>query len=428
MNNTATIHPLTHPIDVRVTIPGSKSFSNRALIIASLAKGTSTLHGVSNANDTVILIRLLTKLGIEITSKGDITTVKGNSGKFNSFNGELDVEDAGTVMRFLSALCCLIPGEIILKGSERMHQRPIGGLAEALKQLGGNVTYAGKESFPPIKIQAGNLNGKTIHVDASQSSQFVSALLMVAPILQNDIEIICDGTITSLPYIDMTLAVMKHFGVEIKHEGYKHYFVKGGQSYKASEYNIEADASSSTYLLALAALTGSSVEILNLSFNSLQGDAGFANILANMGCKVEKGNTIKVMGTNELKAVNVDMAGMPDAAQTLAVLAAFAKGESTITGLNTLEHKETDRMNALQTELYRMNIESWIDNSTIRIKGGEPKNAFINTYGDHRMAMAFAVAGTKTPGISIESSEVVKKSFPTFWNTLTSIGVKVEFK
>jgi len=428
MSNSAIIHPLEHPIDVKMNIAGSKSFSNRALIIAALANGQSTLHGVSDANDTVILIRLLNKLGVKIERKEHTLIVKGNGGKLNSFSGELDVEDAGTVMRFLSALCCLIPGEIVLKGSERMHQRPIGGLAEALKQLNAHVSYTGKEGFPPIKIKGGTIKGSIVHVDASQSSQFVSALLMIALVLQNDTEIICDGSLTSLPYIDMTLSVMKHFGIEIKHEGYKHYFIKGGQSYKATEYNIEADASSSTYLLALAALTGSSAEILNLAPNSQQGDSAFADILGEMGCTIHKGSTIKVTGVNELKAIKVDMSGMPDAAQTLAVLAAFAKGETTITGLNTLEHKETDRMNALQTELYRMDIESWIDNSTIRIKGGTPKGAFINTYNDHRMAMAFAIAGTKIPGISIESPDVVRKSFPTFWNTLSSIGVKVELE
>jgi 3-phosphoshikimate 1-carboxyvinyltransferase len=428
MNTTAYIYPLEKPVDVKLSVPGSKSFTNRALIIASLAKGTSTLHGASNANDSKVLIGLLQKVGVDMQVKGDTITVKGKGGKFQPFNGELNVEDAGTVMRFLSALCCIIPGDITLKGSHRMHQRPIKGLAEGLKQLGADIEYIEDAGYPPIKIKGGNCKGGTVHVDASLSSQFVSALLMVAPLLPTDTEIICDGDIASVPYIDMTISAMKHFGVEAKHEGHRHYYVKSNQSYKAIEYNIEGDASSASYLFGFAALTGSTVEVVNLSANSDQSDVAFADILAKMGCKVQKGSTIKVTGAPELSAVEINMANMPDTAQTLAVIAAFANGETSITGLNTLEHKETERLTALQTELHRMDIVSWIDNNNIRIKGNNPRGSLIRTYGDHRMAMSFAIAGLRVPGMVIESPEVVRKSFPAFWDTLSSAGVKIELK
>jgi len=427
MSKVAYIYPLEMPIDVKVTVPGSKSFTNRALIIASLAEGTTTLSGVSDANDSVILISLLKKLGVEIQSNGDIIIVKGNGGKFNPFSGELDAEDAGSVMRFLSALCCIIPGEILLKGSERMHQRPIQGLVDALKQMGAKITYIEKEGFPPIKIQSGNYTGGVIHIDASLSSQFVSALLMVAPMFPKDTEIICDGELVSLPYIDMTLSVMAHFGVEVKHETYKRYLIKSNQKYKAKDYKIEGDASSASYLLALAAISGSTVEVTNLSSESIQSDAKFADILENMGCKVNRGKSISVTGTPHLKAIEVDMNGMPDTAQTLSIVAAFAKGETLITGLSTLQHKETNRLKALRMELSKLHINSKADDNSICISGANPKGAYIDTYDDHRMAMAFAIVGARTE-VSIYSPDVVKKSFPGYWNTLKSMGVNVEIE
>ncbi len=428
MSKHAYIHPLEHPIHAKVKVPGSKSFTNRALVIAALANGTTTLQGASNANDSAVLIRLLQQLGVEIESKGDSITVKGNGGKFNSFKGELNVEDAGTVMRFLSALCCIVPGEITLKGSERMHERPIHGLVNALKQLGAKIDYLGKEGFPPIKINGANFKGGKVHIDASMSSQFVSALLMVAPILSNNTEIICGDKLASLPYIDMTISVMRHFGVEVKHDNHKHYFIKGNQQYKASEYNIEGDASSASYMLAIAAVSGSRVEVTNLSSRSLQSDARFADILAQMGCSIMKHDSIEVIGNKELRAIDIDMSDMPDTAQTLAVVASFAKGYTIIKGLDTLEHKETKRLTVLQTELTKMGIECKTHNNSILIKGGKPNGVLISTYHDHRMAMAFAVAGTRIEGISIESPEVVKKSFPEFWDTLMSMGIKIELK
>lgn len=422
------IFPPQHPLDARVTVPGSKSLTNRAFVIAALANGTTTLHGASDANDSLVLIRLLQKLGVEIKTAGDTITIQGNGGKFKPFHGELDVEDAGTVMRFLSALCCIIPGEITLSGTLRMHQRPIYGLVDALKKADVEIVYTGKEDFPPIKIKGGNFNGGKLHIDATASSQFISALLIVAPVLPNDTEIICEGEPASVPYVDMTIAVMKHFGVEVNHENHKCYSIKGGQSYKASDYKIEGDASSASYMLALAAVTGGSVEVANLSPNSLQSDAAFADILGTMGCTVNKGESVKVTGTPNLTAIDIDMVGMPDTAQTLSVVAAFAKGETKITGLGTLVHKETHRLIALQTELTKMGIESRIDNSSIRIKGGQPRGADISTYSDHRMAMAFAVAGARIDGVAIESPEVVKKSFPAFWEALNSTGIKTELK
>lgn len=426
--NIARVHPLTEPIRAQINIPGSKSYTNRALIIASLAEGVSTLSGYSRSNDSFLLIKILKRLGVGILLDGNTITVKGDGGKFKEFNGKINVEDAGTAMRFLTALCCLIPGEIILEGSQRMHQRPIKGLVDALLQLGVNITYLGESGFPPIKIKGGNLHGGKVAIDASLSSQFISALMMIAPSLPSGLEITVTGEIASTPYIDMSISVMKHFGASIEQKPGK-YFIKGGSAYTSANYIIEGDASSASYFFALAALTQSTIRVKNLSPSSLQGDVMFVNLLEQIGCKVVKAeNYIEVSGTKELCSISVDMKDMPDVAQTLAMVAAFAKGKTILTGLKNLEIKETKRLTAIQKELTKIGIACESDGEQITIQGGNPKGALIHTYNDHRMAMAFAIAGARVKGLFIESPEVVKKSFPDFWNTLKEIGVKVDIE
>jgi 3-phosphoshikimate 1-carboxyvinyltransferase len=295
-----------------------------------------------------------------------------------------------------------------------------------LKQLGANISYLENEGFPPIRIKGGTIKGGSVNVNGSVSSQFISALLMIAPLLQKNSEVNIAGEQVSEPYIDMTLSVMKQFGVVVE-KNRNAYKIKTGGSYRSTNYTVEGDASSASYLFALAALTQSTIKVTNVSGKSLQSDARFVDILEQMGCKVSKTDSfIEVTGTGKLSSVNVNMQDMPDTAQTLAVVAAFAKGETTITGLKTLQLKETKRINALQSELSKMDIECEAGADYIKIKGGEPKGAFINTYNDHRMAMAFAVAGTRVEGMIIEAPEVVKKSFPTFWATLSTMGINID--
>lgn len=424
----AFVHPLNKPVKVQITVSGSKSYTNRALIIASLAKGKSILHNCSDSNDSLLLIKALQLLGIEIEQDKNKITVKGNGGKFKEFNGKLNVGDAGTVMRFLTALCCFVPGEIILEGSSRMYQRPIKGLVDALLQLGANINYLGEPGYPPIKIKGGNLHGGKVEIDASQSSQFISALLMIAPVLDSDLEIITKKEIAATPYIDMTISAMERFGIPVEKQPGK-YLIKKDSTYNAANYSIEGDASSASYLFALAAITQSTIRVNNLSASSLQGDIKFAGLLEQMGCKVSKGeNYIEIKGTNELDGINVDMKNMQDVAPTLAVIAAFAKGATILTGLKNLEIKETKRLTTLQSELTKMGIECSTDGEQIIIHGGKPKGALIHTYNDHRIAMAFAIAGTRVKDLQIESPEVVKKSFPDFWNTLREIGMKVDIE
>lgn len=426
IGNIVTIQPLANPIEAKVSVPGSKSFTNRALIVASLANGVTQLTGASDSNDSRILMKLLDRLGVHIIESEGVVEVHGNGGKFDEFNGILNVEDAGTAMRFLTALCCLVPGEVTLSGTERMNKRPIKALVEALAYLGADISYTDNQGYPPIKINGGTLKGGPVHVNGEISSQFISALLMIAPLLERDTEIHIDGDKVSEPYIDMTISVMNQFGIKVDKES-KYYQVSANGAYNASKYAIEGDASSASYLFAIAALSQSKVEVVNISGESLQGDVRFVDILEKMGCDVTKTkSSITVTGPKQLKAIEVNMQNMPDVAQTLAVLAAFAKGETTIKGLKTLQHKESKRITALQKELTKMGVECKSGEDYIKIKGGIPVGVVIDTYKDHRMAMSFAVAGVKVKGMVIESPGVVKKSFPAFWDTLRIMGVNVE--
>ncbi len=428
MTSAAYLLPIGSPIYAKVRVPGSKSLTNRALIMAALARGMSFLEGASIAEDSAILVCALRSLGVFIEEKEGILQIQGNGGDFPFFEGVLDVGDAGTAMRFLTALCSTVPGTTIIKGSPRMHERPIRGLVDALRSLGARITYLDKEGLAPIKIEGGYLRGGRVLVDASLSSQFISSLLMIAPILPFDTEIIAVEGTPSLSYIGITTSMMQSFGAALETISPRHYLVKGGGGYKSSFYSIEPDASAASYFFGFAALTQSRIRVDKLSQKSLQGDSRFVDILEKMGSKVIKTDEyIEVEGTSTLCGVTVDMIDMPDTAQTLSVIAAFAKGTTHIQGLKTLEFKETRRLTALYSELSRMDIHCCISDETIKIEGGLPKGAYIKTYNDHRMAMSFALAGALIKGVSVEAPLVVRKSFPGFWDQLTALGVGVEF-
>jgi 3-phosphoshikimate 1-carboxyvinyltransferase len=371
--------------------------------MASLANGQSTIKNHSKSKDSKVLVRTLRKLGIKIIEKNDQLIITGNEGKFKSFNGILDVGEAGTALRFLTSLIILIPGRVVFHGSKRLMKRPIGELKEALK-----------------KVKTGEVS-----IKGDTSSQFISSLLMIAPVLDKDLVINITGRRISNSYIDMTIDLMKKFGVKVKKINSSKFIIKK-QSYKSINYIVETDLSGASYFFAVAAITGKAIKVKNINFNSPQGDLLFPNLLKKMGCQVRKNireRSLEVIGPKILKGINADMINMPDTAQTLSVVAAFARGNTKITGLSTLKLKETDRLLALKKELNKMKIKSVVTDDSIMIVGGKPKKAIINTYGDHRMAMAFAVAKSSIPELIIKNPEVVKKSFPEFWkifNNLTS--------
>ena len=414
---------------------GSKSYTNRALIIASLASGETQLVGTSLSDDSKILIKALGLLGIIIEEEGQDLLVKG--GSFIRYKGMIDIGGAGTAMRFLLPLCCMLEGsEISLCGDKRMHERPIGALVDALRSLGANIKYEGQEGYPPLHIKGGLLQQDILDIsqskqqnilelDISLSSQYLSALLMIAPYVEGGLSISTKGEQVSKSYIEMTLEVMRHFGVVVRQNN-NHYDVRSGQIYKNGRYLIEGDLSGASYFWGIAAITGQRVRIYNVHSQSRQGDLAFLGILEKMGCCIRWGlreevSYVEVWREGELKGIDIDMRSMPDTAQTLAVIATIAKGQTHIRGLSTLRYKETDRLNALQKELRAIQIESDIDDDSILIVGGKPKSAFIRTYGDHRMAMSFAMLASIIPHLQIENPSVVSKSYPYFWEEISKL-------
>jgi len=425
---TLTLRRPSRPIAATVSIPGSKSYTNRALVMAALAQGRSVLSECSPSRDCEALIVALRLLGVEIESPDPTTLVVTGKGPelLTPYRGAIDVGPAGTTMRFITALCSGIPGaDIELRGSERMHMRPIKALVETLKQAGARIDFIGMDGCPPLRIHSLTpLRGQRLVTDGTSSSQFVSALLLASPLFADGLALTIQGKQASTSYIDMTLQGMRDFGLLPECHEYRSIRVAPDQRYVARSYRVEGDASGASYLWAIAAVAGGSVTVENVNPKSAQGDVHFPQILRRMGCSVsETATSIMVTGAQMLKATEVNMELMPDTAQTLAVVAAFARGDTVIRGLHTLRIKETDRIAALQTELSKIGIRSTTGPDYIVVHGGTPHSARISTYDDHRMAMSFAVCGAVVDGICIEEPRVVEKSFPTFWDTLAQLGI-----
>jgi len=319
-----------------------------------------------------------------------------------------------------------VPGVVTLDGSRRMRERPIQDLIDALRHVGVQISCKNNEGFPPLEIQGGSLSKSSVSLSGKVSSQYITALLLIAPVLKKGLEIIIQDEQISKSYINMTIDSMKSFGVRVVNDAYKKYTVGPEQAYSASQYQIEGDASGASYLFALSAVTGGTITVSNINPDSAQGDVHFPDILEQMGCRVVKDSekkSITVSGPKKLKAVSVDMSSMPDTAQTLAVVAAFAEGKTHITGLSTLRVKETDRIEALKNELSKMGIQCDTTADTITIQGGVPRGATIHTYKDHRMALSFSVAGAQVKGIQIDDPSVIRKSFPDYWEKILLLGV-----
>lgn len=412
---------LEKPVTATIEIPGSKSYTNRALVMAALTKGPVTLYNPLYSEDTEAMIDCLKILGLQIETLPDCTIVYDDISIIQNRSYELFAKDSGTTIRFLLALLCLTSGTKVIRGNARLNERPIKDLVDALRLLGGKIDYLEKEGQLPLKIHSSALRlGSEVTIDASMSSQFFSALLMIAPFL-NGLKIRCRGDLISRPYVDMTIHAMHEWGVDVLQMKDGGYHIPCGQPYQQNQYVIEGDFSSAGYFFAIAALTQSTISLKNLNFHSMQADRKFLNILAQMGNKVSMSDHgITIIGKQVLPQ-SLDMEDCPDQVQTMAVLAAFAKGVTKISGVRSLRLKETERVEALKNELAKMGIRTEDTHDTLTIYGGTPHAAIIDTYGDHRMAMAFAVAGTKLPGMKVRQPEVVNKTFPTFWDKLRSL-------
>lgn len=405
-------------VDVDITVPGSKSLTQRALIAAALADGESILHGPLVSEDTEYSSTALRQVGVEIVH-GEKWRVVGNSGKIGSNAERIFLGNNGTATRFLTSVLSLGTSPFTIDGDKRMYERPIEPLMAALRGWGVDLKSINGTGCPPLAINsAGILGGATV-LPEGKSSQYLSSLLLVAPYAQEIAELRVEGEVLSKPYVNMTLDVMSSFGIAVEYSTDYTYFKIPQGCYKALEYSIEGDASNASYFWAAAAVTGGKVTVHNVPVPSLQGDAMLVPLLGRMGCEVstEVGG-ITVTGGDKLVGITVDMGDMPDVVPTLAVVAAFAEGKTVIENIEHLRIKECDRLTATVTELAKLGakVEETQDTMIIHGDGGKSLHgASIETYNDHRMAMSMAVAGLCVPGVQVTNENCVVKSFPDFW-------------
>jgi 3-phosphoshikimate 1-carboxyvinyltransferase len=410
-------------------VPGSKSYTNRALTIAALAQGPSTVQGALLSDDTQVARTALTQLGIKVKETGTTFEVQGQSGRFTTPSQALFLGNSGTTTRFFTAMLTIAGFPCTLTGNARMQERPIADLLAALNQLGADATSVHGNGCPPVHIGARRLRGGTAEISGAISSQFLSALLMVAPYAEQDVTLVVRDTLVSVPYVDLTLDIMAHFGVQVAHENYRRFVIRGQQTYVGQTYTVEGDASSATYFWGLAALLGQQMQITNVPDTSVQGDVGFLQVLERMGCTVSRQAGWRVSGPPRLRALGtVDLNALPDAAMTVAVLAAFCEGETRLCNLANLRVKETDRLHALATELGKLGVAVTELPDGLHIAGDPAAlhGADIATYDDHRMAMCFGMAGARLPGIRIDDPGCVAKTYPGFWNDLQHVGIAVQ--
>jgi 3-phosphoshikimate 1-carboxyvinyltransferase len=420
--------PIDPPFSATVSVPGSKSLTNRALVLAALADGECELSNVLFADDTLVMLESLARLGFApgIDSEKRMVRIAGRGGEVPAAGANLFCGNSGTTIRFLAALCALGRGDFKLDGIARMRQRPIGPLVDLLRALGVRAAYCLNDGFPPVLVHADRLPGGLARLAAAPSSQFLSAVLQVAPYARNEVRIDLLTPQTSWPYVAMTMRLMDQFGhtphlLRDADTGDPKQIIIPQGSYQPTQYAVEPDASNATYFMGIAAIhPGSRIKITGLGRESLQGDVGFIEVLRKMGAGVELGaNAITVTGPDRLNGIDVDLAPMPDTAQTLAVLSLFADGATTIRGLHTLRVKETDRIAALAAELSKLGATVEVRGDDLRIT--PPSRllpAAIDTYDDHRMAMSFAMAATKSPGIAIKDPGCVNKTYPGFFDDL----------
>lgn len=413
--------PVAERPDFAITVPGSKSITNRALVLAALASGRSRLRGALVAEDTLVMRQALTDLGFEIHGDGEQLEVTGRGGVVPSGGGRLDLRLSGTSIRFLTALVALGEGSFELDGNRRMRERPLGHLLEALNQLGARAYSLAGNDCPPVRVEASGLAGGEVTVAGDLSSQFLSALLMTAPYARQRTRITVSGELQSKPFIDMTLALMERFGVGVGREEYLRFDVPGGR-YQSQDLRIEGDAMAAGYFWAAAAVTGGRARVANVGSASLQGDRRLADVLAMMGCSLEwDSGWSEVAGpvSGRLRGGTFDLNDMPDQAQTLAVVALFADSPVEILNVGNLRIKETDRLRALASELRKFGAGVDERSDSLLVRPPERlRAAAVETYGDHRMAMAFAVAGLAVPGTEIVDPGCVEKTYPAFFDDL----------
>lgn len=418
-----------------MTLPGSKSISNRALLLAALAQGRSVLRGVLASDDTSVMLDALRTLGIALEEDGDTVVIQG-AGRFPVESADLFMGNAGTAIRPLTAALAVLGGDYRLSGVARMHERPIGDLVDALRMLGAEIEYRGNPGYPPLHIKRGKPGtGRPVRVRGNVSSQFLTALLMAGPLLTasdtHPVVIEVDGELISQPYIEITLNMMARFGVSVAQEGWQRFTIPSGARYQSpGEYHIEGDASSASYFMALGALGGGPVRISGAGADSIQGDMAFAEVVRDMGAEVElKPNSLEVKGVNvasgkRLRAFDRDFNLIPDAAMTAAAMALYADAPCTLRNIGSWRVKETDRIDAMHAELSKLGarVESGPDWLRVHPMQAEAwRSADIETYDDHRMAMCFSLAAFGGVPITILDPACVGKTFPDYFRVYAGL-------
>ncbi len=410
-------------IKARVTMPGSKSYTQRAMIMASLAKGDSRLQGPLISEDTGYLAEALRLLGANMEVQNGDLLVQGTAGRINNPQKAIYLGNNGTALRLLTTVVCLGKGEFLLTGAPRLLERPVQPLLEALKTLGVKAISKGQPGFPPVLIEADGLQGGKVILKNIESSQYISSLLISAPMARDDFALELEGAIPSLPYVEMTIALMKQFGVKVSRENTTRFFIKSRQKYQGIDCRIEGDVSSASYFFLAAALCRGTIKVQPIPSETLQGDIRFLKVLEALGCTVVRGDHwVEVTGKKLISGEFVfDLGDMPDMVPTLAILAACRPGRTIIKNVAHLRIKESNRLEALIRELTKTGIKAEETEDGLKIEGGKPQGAEIDTYNDHRIAMSFAVLGLVVPGIKIKDPDCVKKSFPGFWEELKKL-------
>lgn len=424
---TLTLNPIAK-VAGEVHLPGSKSISNRVLLLAALAEGTTFIINLLDSDDVKHMLNALTALGVSYKLSACRTKceVHGLGGLFNHPHAiTVFLGNAGTAMRPLTAALAASKVDVTLTGEPRMYERPIGHLVDALRQLNADISYLDNDGFPPLRILGKPLSGANIQIDGSISSQFLTAVLMVAPLLEGDSEIDIIGDLVSKPYIDITLALMQRFGVSVTNHDYKKFSIAGNQQYKSpGQWLVEGDASSASYFLAAAAIKGGSIKVTGIGKHAVQGDIHFADALEAMGADVDWGDDYIMVTRNQLNGIDRDYNAIPDAAMTIATTALFAKGPTVIRNVYNWRVKETDRLAAMATELRKVGAEVEEGHDYLKIVPPvQLKHASIATYNDHRMAMCFSLVALSDTAVTIEDPDCTAKTFPGYFDTFARLAL-----
>ena len=422
--NALILEPISH-LSGTVNLPGSKSISNRALLLASLASGTTRIRNLMDGEDGRFMLEALHQLGIPIKHQQGVYSVTGQAGPLvtSATTHSLYLGLAGTAIRPLAAALTLGKGEFVLDGEPRMRERPIGHLIDALTPLGARVDYLGEAGYPPLKVHGTGLKGGRTSIDGTLSSQFLTSLLLAAPLASEPVEIQILGDLVSRPYIDITLDLMNRFGVRVDHHNYQQFHVPAGGYESPGDYLVEGDASSATYFLAAGAISGPGVTVTGIGSDSLQGDVKFVDVLARMGARVDKQGDRMTVRPGPLKGIVADLNDITDAAMTIAVVALFAQGPTEIRNIYNWRVKETDRLSAMATELRKLGATIIEGRDFIHITPPEKLcSAAIDTYGDHRIAMCFSLAALAGVSIQINNPECVAKTFPDYFQVFRSLA------